>query len=73
MVAGSGGSGCGGSGLWWQQVVIGGSNVHIVLKKKVISKFTNEKNEKKKIPSWSLLRLCLHCGSLQLHRHHKWW
>ena len=70
---GSGGSGCGGSGLWWQQVVVSGSNVHVVLKEEVLVNLQMKKNEKKKIPSWSLLRLCLHCGGLRLCRRCKWW
>ena len=52
--------------------MVGGGNVHVVLKK-IVSKFTNEKDEKKKKPSQSLLRLCLHCGSLQLCHHREWW
>ena len=48
MVVGSGGSGCGGSGLWWQQVVVSGSNVHVVLKEEVLVNLQMKKNEKKK-------------------------
>ena len=47
MVVGSGGSGCGSSRLWWQQVVVGGSNVHVVLKKKSLVNLQMKKMRKK--------------------------
>ena len=46
MVVGSGGSGCGGSELWWQRVVVGGGNVHIVLKKKLLVNLQMKKMKK---------------------------
>ena len=47
VVVGSGGSGCGGSRWWWQWVMVGGGNVHVFLKKKLLVNLQVKKMKKK--------------------------